>query len=325
MAPIPCPINPTSVGCCRTVATDSCSKRNLAVSASRSRPASPSATPTPSPPSITDLTAFPSIISPNFDGQDDAVALTYRLDKRARINVFATDAQGRRVYAGPREPREPGEYRDTWDGLDGKRQPLPDGAYLLVVQATDAAGNVSLSRAPVALRSGGRPAARLIDVRFAPRQLTSGGLLHITMLVRNTGTSLLRTQGPEPGFVYSSYDTYASILGRQFVDRAGVWRVGVDWAGSPGGALASTPIAGALAATSRPVRRSPSPATSGSSTARCRTAASAAPTTGSTSTPAYSRRIWRCSTTRSAAPGSSSPTECLLHAASDRGPDRAAC
>jgi hypothetical protein len=193
------------------------------------------------PPTITDPTAFPPIISPNFDGKDDGVALTYRLDKRARINVSATDAQGHQVYAGPREPREPGEYRDTWDGLDSKRQPLPDGQYVLVVQATDAAGNVSLARAPVALQSGGRPAARLIDVRFAPQQLASGGLLHVTMLVRNTGTSVLRTQGPDPSFVYSSYDTYASILERQFVDRAGVWRVGVDWAGSPGGALAKYP------------------------------------------------------------------------------------
>jgi hypothetical protein len=41
--------------------------------------------------------------------------------------------------------------------------------------------------------------------------------------------------------VYSSFDTFASVLDRKFVDRAGVWRVGVDWAGSPGGALAKYP------------------------------------------------------------------------------------
>jgi hypothetical protein len=193
------------------------------------------------PPRIANLTAFPEVVSPNFDGLDDAAAITYRLDQRARVALFATDAQGKLAYTGPRAPRDPGEYRELWTGLDNKQQPLPDGAYQFTVQATDPAGNVSLASVPVQIAAGGRPEARLLDVRFAPHQVASGGLLQVRFRVRNTGETTLRSQGPEPGFVYSSYDTYATVLNRQFVDRAGVWRVGVDWAGSPSGSLAKYP------------------------------------------------------------------------------------
>jgi hypothetical protein len=194
-----------------------------------------------SPPAIAELTSYPTAISPNFDGLDDAATVSYRLDERARVAVYATDAQGKRAYVGPRAPREPGEYRERWDGLDNKQAPLPDGVYQYTVEATDAAGNVSLASVPIELASGGRPEARLIDVSFAPHQVTSGGVLRVRFTVRNTGTTVLRTQGPDPGFVYSSYDTYASVLERRFVDKAGVWRVGVDWAGSPSGSFAKYP------------------------------------------------------------------------------------
>src|SRR5688572_9710179 len=65
-----------------------------------------------SPPALTDLAVFPPLISPNFDGQDDAAAITYRLSERSRVAVYATDALGRRVYVGPQAPREAGEYRE---------------------------------------------------------------------------------------------------------------------------------------------------------------------------------------------------------------------
>jgi hypothetical protein len=186
-----------------------------------------------SPPRIRDLAAQPLTISPNFDGLEDVTAITYGLTERAGTTVYATDPRGRKVYVGQRVSREPGEYRETWDGLDNKQAPLPDGPYQLAVEAADAAGNISVARATVELAAGGRPEARLINVSFFPRQLTTGSTLHVRLTVRNTGATVLRTQGPEPGFTYSSYDTYANVFDRQFVDRAGVWRVAVDWAGSP--------------------------------------------------------------------------------------------
>jgi hypothetical protein len=192
-------------------------------------------------PTITDLAAHPSIISPNFDGLDDGAAVSYRLDKRAQVSHHLADQQGRRASVGQPVTREAGEYRAIWDGLDARQVPLPDGEYRFGVRAADAAGNVSLSEVPIQVAAGGRPEARLIEVSFHPPHLASGGLLQVQATVRNTGNTTLRTQGPEPGFTYSSYDTYAGVLERRFVDRAGVWRVGVDWAGSPGGSASKYP------------------------------------------------------------------------------------
>src|SRR5439155_4678491 len=45
--------------------------------------------------------------------------------------------------------------------------------------------------------------------------------------------TILSTQGPDSGYTYTSYDSFGSIEDGEFVDRAGLWRAGVDWAGAP--------------------------------------------------------------------------------------------
>ena len=183
-------------------------------------------------PVVQDLSIFPSVLTPNFDGVDDVASATYRLTKRARVFAFATDAAGQRVYVGTQELLEPGEYREVWDGAH-KERPLPDGEYRFSIRATDLAGNSVLATVPVTIASSGRPDARVLRIAFTPRRLMLGDELQVEAVVRNVGTVPLRTQGPPPGYVYSSFDTFSSIEGRQHVDRVGVWRIGVDWAGSP--------------------------------------------------------------------------------------------
>ena len=73
----------------------------------------------------------------------------------------------------------------------------------------------------------------VLRVEFAPRQVMVGDVVHVAITVRNFGTTVLRTQGPPSGYVYDSYDSFAAIAGHQYADKAGLWRVGVDWAGSP--------------------------------------------------------------------------------------------
>ena len=185
------------------------------------------------PPRVENLTAFPAAISPNFDGVDDVATLTYRLTKRARVFASATDGAGRRVYLGTQELLEPGEYREVWDGTVNDR-PLPDGEYQFSIRATDLAGNVAVARAAVTVGGGGRPDARILRVSFSPRRVMVGEEVRVEATVKNVGTVPLRTHGPSPGHVYSSFESFSGIASGQFVDRLGLWRLGVDWAGSPG-------------------------------------------------------------------------------------------
>ncbi|MFN0074341.1 MAG: hypothetical protein ACKVVP_22905 [Chloroflexota bacterium] len=184
------------------------------------------------PPSIENLTAFPPSISPNFDGVDDVVTVSYRLTKRARVQRLTLDQDGNRVYVGGSELLEPGEYAERWDGT-AKEKPVADGAYRYQVRAADAAGNVVQSEVPLQVAASGRPEGRILRVDFTPQQLMVGEVLTVRALVRNTGPLPLRTSGPDSGYHYSSFDSFGSIANHQYIDRLGTWRLGVDWAGSP--------------------------------------------------------------------------------------------
>jgi hypothetical protein len=52
---------------------------------------------------------------------------------------------------------------------------------------------------------------------------------------------VLRTSGPDPGYVYNSQDSYSSIADRQYAEHAGYWRVGLNWSGSTDTAGATYP------------------------------------------------------------------------------------
>jgi hypothetical protein len=184
------------------------------------------------PPAVEHLAIYPPIVSPNFDGVDDVASVTYRLSERARVFTFATNAAGQRVSVGTQELQEPGEYRERWDGTVNDR-PLPDGEYLFSVRATDLAGNSVVSSVPVTLQGSGRPDARILRITFSPRRVMLGDEVQVEAVVRNVGSVPLRTGGPPPGYSYSSFDSFSSVDDHQHIDRLGVWRVGVDWAGSP--------------------------------------------------------------------------------------------
>lgn len=185
------------------------------------------------PPRIEELLAQPNVISPNFDAMDDVAHVSFRLTKDARVSIYAINEQGQKAYVGVRdEKREAGEYAETWSGVVNE-QPLRDGYYYYTVEARDRAGNVTVNRVPVQLASGGVPKAKITSVYIAPRQVLLGGTVRVEVGVRNIGDTVIRTQGPDPGYTYTSYETFGSIADGAYVDRAGFWRVGVDWQGAP--------------------------------------------------------------------------------------------
>lgn len=186
-------------------------------------------------PEVQDLQLLPDRISPNFDARDDITRVTYRLAKDARAQAFVdrvrSDGRRERAWTGEERALLAGEQRLQWDGTRSGR-PLPDGAYELGIRARDLAGNVREARRPLQLEAGGTPEAKIVSARIAPREVSRGNELCADLQVRNTGQTVLRTQGPDPGYVYSSLDTYSSIEANRYAERAGYWRVGLDFAGT---------------------------------------------------------------------------------------------
>lgn len=185
-------------------------------------------------PDVTDLALLPDHISPNFDARDDITHLTYRLAKAASVSVFL-DRDGpdgpKRVWMGEEVPQLAGEQSATWDGL-ANGQPVPNGEYMLGIRARDSAGNVLETTRPIVIQDSGVPEASIVSARIGPLKIIRGNQVCLDAVVRNTGPTVLRTQGPDSGYVYNAFDTYSSIEDHQFAEHAGYWRVGMNWAGS---------------------------------------------------------------------------------------------
>ncbi len=186
-------------------------------------------------PDVTELALAPDRISPNFDARDDVTHITYRLAKDALVSPFLDAASpsraGRRVWTGEEVATAAGEQQLTWDGT-ANGQPVPNGTYVLGIRARDRAGNIVERSLPLVVEDAGVPEAAIVTARIGPLQIIRGDQVCLDALVRNTGQTVLRTEGPDPGYVYNSLDTYASIAEHRFAEHAGYWRIGLSWSGS---------------------------------------------------------------------------------------------
>lgn len=184
-------------------------------------------------PAVSNLTLFPATISPDGDGVDDSVRATYRTEKQATVTVYLVSEAGKRYVVERHDRYEAGEHSVTWDGQIGN-QLLPSGTYTLGVEAQDAAGNVAMAEKSLKIDSASMPDAHILSVDFEPTKVLFGGTVKVTIRVKNTGKTVLRTQGPDPGYTYDSQEGFSTIEGGKYRDQKGLWRVGVDWAGGPG-------------------------------------------------------------------------------------------
>ncbi|MCA1644408.1 MAG: hypothetical protein LC797_02695 [Chloroflexi bacterium] len=195
-------------------------------------------------PAIADLAFLPDRISPNSDARDDVTHVTYRLAKEAYVSAFldtmAGPAAPQRVWTGEELKAPAGEQTLTWDGI-ANGQPVASGNYMLGIRARDRAGNVVERSAPLVVEDSGVPDASVVMAHIGPLQIIRGDSVCLEAIVRNTGQTILRTEGPDPGYTYNSLDTYASIENQIFAEHAGYWRIGLNWSGSPDVSGASYP------------------------------------------------------------------------------------
>jgi hypothetical protein len=187
------------------------------------------------PLTITGLALLPDRISPNFDARADVTHVTYQLGKDAMVAAFldtpTASSTPKRVWMGEESKVLAGEQTLTWDGT-ANGQPVANGEYLLGIRARDQAGNVVETAQTLVVEDSGVPDASIVTARIGPLQIIRGDKVCVDTLVRNSGPTVLRTEGPDPGYVYHSMDSYASIQDHQFAEHAGYWRVGLNWSPS---------------------------------------------------------------------------------------------
>ena len=180
---------------------------------------------------IRDLSVFPVTFSPNRDGVNDRVTISYRLSKDATIIVTALNQKtGERYPVDLDKKAEAGVIQHDWEGgVDLGAPPPPDGFYTVTVEARDTVGQHVTAGVPLSNTNGGVPLAEIVRAEFGPVSVPLNQSIAVTVTVRNTGLIAIRTQGPASGFTYKSNENYNTI---KYFESPGCFRVAVDFEGN---------------------------------------------------------------------------------------------
>ncbi len=99
-----------------------------------------------------DINTSPEVFSPDNDGTDDFLTISYRFPERGYVmNITVYDAGGRPVKSLQRNAvcSQGGNFR--WDGLNDKMQQLPVGPYIIFTEVFNLAGKVKRFKNQVVL------------------------------------------------------------------------------------------------------------------------------------------------------------------------------
>ena len=187
------------------------------------------------PPTLQNIVIKPEVVSPNSDAVDDVAEVTFRTEQTATLSIDLTDNKGQVTPMLAPVEKGPGEQNAVITAQDLIGQPLPNGVYTATIRAEDRAGNRVEAYRPVKVEGAGEASIEILKVEITPQQIIAGQAISVSITVRNNGDVPLRTQGPDAGFTYTTNDTYASIEGNRYTDKAGLWRIGVDWDANGGG------------------------------------------------------------------------------------------
>lgn len=187
------------------------------------------------PPTLQNIVIKPEVVSPNSDAVDDVAEVTFRTEQTATLSIDLTNDQGQVTPMLAPVEKGPGEQNAVITAQDLIGQPLPNGIYTATIRAEDRAGNRVEAYRPVKVEGAGEASIEILKVEITPQQIIAGRAISVSITVRNNGDVPLRTQGPDAGFTYTTNDTYASIKGKKYTDKAGLWRIGVDWDANGGG------------------------------------------------------------------------------------------
>ena len=210
------------------------------------------------------------VFTPNQDGVRDRVRVNVFLNKEADLKVYLEDQKGVKTFLaereGGRDAGDAGSHEFDFDGgVDDGFEPPVDGTYTLYAVAQDAEGQRVVRHQTLKIENGGLPQMEIMaqttgatvcfyrvpwEERFYSEMdnlgdlidlpegscsdvstltLEQGDLLVFKLTVRNYGRTPVRTIGPFPGTVYQ-INQQSNSLG--YLDKDGVWRIGIDCAGT---------------------------------------------------------------------------------------------
>ena len=108
-----------------------------------------------------DVDVYPATISPNADGHDDVTLIRYKLRRNADVSIYLVDAGGEKHYFRRNLPRSRstgtgysvyfGGVIDRSEGDLIRARMLPNGEYILIIEATDEQGRTERVSQPLTL------------------------------------------------------------------------------------------------------------------------------------------------------------------------------
>jgi len=191
------------------------------------------------PPELQGFSMDRHTFTPNRDGVDDRVKMSYYLAKEANTLVYLLDAEGRKYPiekddsdSATKEGEVGPHYYDYEGGVDKGAEPPPDGTYTVVVFAEDRVGNKVTVTDTLEIRDGGVPRATIVGLEWdvSDTVVPIGGTLYFTATVENYGKTPIRTTGPEPGTQYTT-DWNSATLGHY--TSSGAFRFGIGFENCP--------------------------------------------------------------------------------------------
>ncbi len=191
-------------------------------------------------PELQNFSFFPKVFTPNRDGINDRIALSYYLTKPAKVSVYLRNEEGNKFPLAEREdslikPGEVGFHQYDYEGgVDLGHPPPPNGNYVMVAEAVDKLGNRVVISEPLVIKNGGVPRAEIVagEVEFEPQVFPLGDTLYFTMTVANIGPVPIRSGGPPPGTHYTSSQNFNTL---EYYTDPGTFRVGIDFEGNSSG------------------------------------------------------------------------------------------
>ena len=189
-------------------------------------------------PEIRDFSLSRHTFTPNQDGIDDRVYISFFLPKeveRTRLFLVMPDGEEEPLPELPREarPNQPGTHTYEYEGgVDQGAPPPPDGTYPLVAITEDAEGQKVRVEDEITIELGGVPYATIVSpvrgdtVRYESTAVEICDTLNFSVTVENYGETPIRTVGPWSGAVYDSDWNYNTM---DWPTESGAWRLGIGY------------------------------------------------------------------------------------------------